>query len=548
MPDSRNIGIPSSQSVTPRIQGKNYLFAVGIDTYEHHPPLYNCVRGASGLIDVLTQEYQFNCSADELIFLQNEEATHDKIKDELDNLISKLELGDDLLLYFACHGYYKTSQKSGWGFLVPYDGGTQTKKLISTDFIREYISRCDAHHVFLIVDTCYSGSIFRSGVEISEKDEELYAQKMDLMASRYGLAAGRIELVSDGIAGGHSPFTGKIINFFQKNHIETIAVSSLIYEITKKGYNDKGSQQIPIGGVLDQAGHQGGEFVFRRKVALNRKDRPISTTKIFALHKKINRLRQLEALKSLKNVSKDKVRIAIIKGREEDYPENLIEYFIKESYKSQVHWKINTNHNPPRLNYISITDQVKSYKEACFKMISYWGLQDQQVSSGEELLSKFYDPQKPLILPIKFIQWAPHSVRILEEIMEKFWGLNPTHGKEVYIFITIIYPNEEEVIKKKLWRLTGGTSVDTLPSKKAQKGMNKFLNRLNKNFCDRVCLLPELKRIPIHKVRKFAVDNHDKFPFQKGQEFIAFLDQKKGSNVINLSMLEIEEWIKLNVS
>lgn len=40
-------------------KGKNYLFAIGIDKYEHWPPLYNAVRDVQKFIHILTDRYQF---------------------------------------------------------------------------------------------------------------------------------------------------------------------------------------------------------------------------------------------------------------------------------------------------------------------------------------------------------------------------------------------------------------------------------------------------------------------------------------------------------
>ena len=126
MPDSRNIGIPDSYGVSPRKQGKSYIFAVGINKYEYHPTLSNCVNDAKTLINTLTKKYQFNDVNEECIFLIDSYATKSSILDGLDRLIKKLNPEDDLIIYFGCHGYYKSENRTG--YLVPYDGKYGIKK------------------------------------------------------------------------------------------------------------------------------------------------------------------------------------------------------------------------------------------------------------------------------------------------------------------------------------------------------------------------------------------------------------------------------------
>ena len=49
----------TQQSYIPQ-QGNNYLLAIGIDRYQHWTPLDNAVKDAKDLIQVLTQQYQFD--------------------------------------------------------------------------------------------------------------------------------------------------------------------------------------------------------------------------------------------------------------------------------------------------------------------------------------------------------------------------------------------------------------------------------------------------------------------------------------------------------
>ncbi len=251
-------------------KGRNFLLAIGIDAYQHMGKLMNCVRDTKALIDILIAEYGFE--EGQVITLFNDFASKENILEAFDQLSDKLTSEDNLVIYFAGHGYYKKNTKIG--FLVPVDGKKgKNSSLIYNSVIRDYIRGIPAHHIFLLVDSCFSGDlIMRSRKEEDwNKATESYAEKVDHKSSRWGLAAGRIEEVADGLAGNHSPFNQALISFFKTNRAKQFAVSELINHVSKiTTYN---SDQTPVGGILDKSGHLGGEFVFKR-VEKSRKAEP----------------------------------------------------------------------------------------------------------------------------------------------------------------------------------------------------------------------------------------------------------------------------------
>jgi len=48
-----------SEKLSKKKKGINYLFVIAIDDYEHCPTLYNCIKDARGLIEILTTQYEF---------------------------------------------------------------------------------------------------------------------------------------------------------------------------------------------------------------------------------------------------------------------------------------------------------------------------------------------------------------------------------------------------------------------------------------------------------------------------------------------------------
>ncbi|MDX2248000.1 MAG: caspase family protein [Bacteroidia bacterium] len=250
---------PSAEKAYP--SRTNHLLAIGINAYEHVGHLGNCVADTQALVSVLTEKYQFEPA--QITTLYDHQATRAAILDTLDGLSRRLTARDNLLIYFAGHGYYGEHVKKG--YLVPVDGKVESiSSLIYNSQIRDYTHGMPVHHLFLVVDSCFSGElILRSAHEQDKTGGEIFAQRVDAFPSRWGLAAGRIEAVSDGLIGDHSPFAKSLITFLEKNPADIFPASELVQHVKKiTTYN---ASQTPVGGVLQNAGDQGGEFVFRKK-------------------------------------------------------------------------------------------------------------------------------------------------------------------------------------------------------------------------------------------------------------------------------------------
>ena len=230
--------------------GKNYLFIIAINDYRNYPKLYNAVEDAKAIEQVLEERYVF----DELLTLHDAEASRDNILEYLELLENKLTAKDNLFIFYSGHGY---AQKK-IGYIIPQDAPANTKRgFIPNSTLLNHLQTIEAHHILLVLDSCFSGSL------LVGKDIQIQsvADRVDKIPSRYAISAGNIELVSDGIAGNHSPFANAVINFLKNNQLDRVPVSHLFLEVRKlTTYNAK---QTPLGGPLFGMNNQGGEFVFR---------------------------------------------------------------------------------------------------------------------------------------------------------------------------------------------------------------------------------------------------------------------------------------------
>lgn len=246
-----------NKQVSARPKGRNFLLLIGIDTYDHFPKLENARRDTEAFRDILQRKYQFE--PDHTIELFDDQATRRNILRALDGLTEQLTSDDNLLIYYAGHGYHR--KRLNIGYFVPSEAETGAfEMLISNTTIRDYVRAFDAHHILLIVDSCFSGSLLHRDAEMVNA----FAEKVDQFSSRWGLAAGMIEKVADGTVGSHSPFAKSLLHYLEQNTASRLPVSELIQYVSKiTTYN---ADQTPIGGVLEQTEHLGGQFVFDLKV------------------------------------------------------------------------------------------------------------------------------------------------------------------------------------------------------------------------------------------------------------------------------------------
>ena len=252
MPESRGFDIPNPGESPRQGRGKNYLLAIGIDQYQHVGKLSNAVRDARMVSGLLEERYGF----EERQLLFDGEATRRGIRNVLREQIRRVGKEDNLVIYFSGHGHY--DQLINEAYWIPVDArfGDDTD-YVSYDYIQKSIRAMDAHHIFLVVDSCYSGAIM-----VRKRDEPL--QRFEKDPSRWILASGRNEVVPDGISGGNSPFATQLLDVLTRYSGEGIRVSELVNKVTTAVIHD--SFQTPIGRPLFQVGDKGGEFVFRAKL------------------------------------------------------------------------------------------------------------------------------------------------------------------------------------------------------------------------------------------------------------------------------------------
>lgn len=231
--------------------GKNYLLLIGINDYTYWNSLNNAVKDCRDLSDVLTSMYQFDSK--HVLSLYNTQATRENILETLESLQDMITENDNLLIYYAGHGYY--DQGSGLGYWVP-TGARQGKipDYISNSTIHDYLKTIKSKHTFLIADACYSGSLFAT------RDDGILSEER---ISRWAFTSGSIEKVWDGAPGQNSPFASYLLKFLRTSYKSKLYAYELIENV--KMSVSRNTRQTPMGSALQNVGDEGGIFVFYRK-------------------------------------------------------------------------------------------------------------------------------------------------------------------------------------------------------------------------------------------------------------------------------------------
>lgn len=165
------------------ISGSTYLICVGIEDYLRNDE-FKRVRYANKDASEFKEAFEIDITidADNIVLLENEQATKSSIKKELERITKKATKYDRIIFFYAGHGMYSEGQN----WIVPFDS-YRTDILSTGVSIQEILTlfrNSDCKKNILFLDCCHSGfelgedeRTSNSGFEIDDlfylyKDEE----------------------------------------------------------------------------------------------------------------------------------------------------------------------------------------------------------------------------------------------------------------------------------------------------------------------------------------------------------------------------------------
>ena len=225
----------------------SWALLVGINEYQHAPPLVHACNDAEGIKHALVKTFHF-CENNTWLLL-NRDATRKSIMENYLALANRVEPNDRVVVFFAGHGHTLQNSRGETGFLLPADGTVDDlSTLIRWDELTRNADLISAKHMLFIMDACYGGLAVSRFVPPGSMR---FLRDMLTRYSRQVLTAGKAnEVVADsgGPREGHSIFTGHLLDAFdgaaskQENSLTAAGVIAYVYD---RVANDQHSQQTP---------------------------------------------------------------------------------------------------------------------------------------------------------------------------------------------------------------------------------------------------------------------------------------------------------------
>jgi hypothetical protein len=240
-------GIPSA---------KYHALFIAVEDYESKDitKLDYTISDARRLRDVIVSNYTFE--KENTILLENPDRR--TIYKTLQGLRNKLTEKDNLLIFFAGHGYWLDDMKQG--FWLPRDasGINDPSDWIPNSNIRDYIKSIRAKHILLIADACFSGGIFK--VRDAFPGRQVSIEKIYEQPSRKAITSGSMKTVPD-----RSVFLDFLAKRLRENNEMYLDAQKLFGSLREAVINNSPIHQTPLYGAISETGDEGGDFIFIKR-------------------------------------------------------------------------------------------------------------------------------------------------------------------------------------------------------------------------------------------------------------------------------------------
>jgi ankyrin repeat protein len=230
--------------------GRYSALIIGNNNYQYLPPLKTAQNDAKKVAETLKDKYGFKVK----LLL---DANRSDILLALNNLRWNLTNHDNLLIYYAGHGWL--DEEADEGYWLPVNAQKDnTLAWISNSSITASLRALKAKHVLIVADSCYSGKLAR-GVHIVNKTSG-YLSRLSRKRARSVISSGGLEPVIDsGGRGEHSVFASALLDTLKEN--KGILDGAQLFNKLRRPVM-LNSDQTPEYSDIRKAGHEGGEFLF----------------------------------------------------------------------------------------------------------------------------------------------------------------------------------------------------------------------------------------------------------------------------------------------
>lgn len=233
--------------------GKYYALIIGNNTYKDEAiaSLDEPIKDATKLYNVLTTKYAFK--KENVTLLKN--ATYVETITAFDKLGNTLTANDNLLVFYAGHGWW--DETKDLGYWLPTDARkSNTAFWIRNSTISDYMASIKTKHTLLIADACFSGSIFKTRSAFD--NAPLAVKKLNDLPSKKAMTSGNLKEVPD-----KSVFLKYLVQRLNENTEKYLPADKLFSSFRRAVLSN--SPNAPQFGTIQNAGDEGGEFIFVKK-------------------------------------------------------------------------------------------------------------------------------------------------------------------------------------------------------------------------------------------------------------------------------------------
>jgi hypothetical protein len=195
----------------------NYALVIASDHYRNWKTLSNPIFDATTIENDLAKIYGFKT---EHLW----DPSRDQLKQTLNEYHHKqYRHGDQLFIFIASHGDYDETNDIGYLVFPDTPAGHAYESDLSLLDLRNIIDTIPVDHTFLVMDSCFAGSLDPSLGGSGRGDVYAPIPLADMLKrtaekkTRYFLTSGGKEYVSDGRPGSHSPFAALFILALEKS-------------------------------------------------------------------------------------------------------------------------------------------------------------------------------------------------------------------------------------------------------------------------------------------------------------------------------------------
>lgn len=242
--------------------GQYHALVIGNDHYRQWVPLNTAIADANAVSTLLKDRYGFQVTL-------LKDATRKDILKALNELRKKLTERDQLLIYYAGHGFLEPSIDRG--YWIPVEGDLQdNSEWIEFPAVTDLLQLIPAKQVLVVADSCFAGKLTRSalghmGTESVDQNRQGLLKELGNRKIRTALTSGGAKPVLDDGGAGHSVFATAFLKVLTDNAtaLETErlywAVRSQVVQTAER----LKFEQVPTYAPIHMAGHEGlGDFVF----------------------------------------------------------------------------------------------------------------------------------------------------------------------------------------------------------------------------------------------------------------------------------------------